>query len=478
MAPVIRSETHPNVPSYSDVNTDVLKLLSKPGKGYWILLAIAVSGVGLLAFSFFTQLYLGIGMTGLMNPISWGVYITTFVFWVGIAHSGTLISAILFLFRARWRQSIYRAAEAMTVFAVMTAGLFPIIHLGRPFIFYWLMPYPNQRMLWPNFKSPLVWDVFAISTYLIVSATFFVIGMIPDIAAARDSTTVPWRKKLYTVLSFGWKGSGRQWLHFNRAYLYLAALATPLVLSVHSVVSWDFAMSIVPGWHSTIFAPYFVAGAIFSGIAMVITLLVPIRKIFGLEAYFTPKHFDAMSKLILLTGMIVTYAYITEVFLVWYSHEPAHAEGQYIVAGLSGRYWWAAAIMLACNSVIPLLLWSKKVRTNIPALFTITIFINIGMWFERFVIIVTSLSHEYEPWQWNVYKPSWVEMGIMVGSFGWFFMWFLLFMRVLPAVSVAELKEVLPTPRRGLRGATGQGREYLERQEPNPDESGAGEEGR
>jgi molybdopterin-containing oxidoreductase family membrane subunit len=462
----LRSETHPDVQQYSEVNRDVLKLLGKPGRVYWILLAAAVAGVGLLAFSFFTQVYLGIGMTGLMNPISWGVYITTFVFWVGIAHSGTLISAILFLFRARWRQSIYRAAEAMTVFAVMTAGLFPIIHLGRPFIFYWLIPYPNQRMLWPNFKSPLVWDVFAISTYLIVSATFFVIGMIPDIAAARDSTTVPWRKKLYTVLSFGWKGSGRQWLHFNRAYLYLAALATPLVLSVHSVVSWDFAMSIVPGWHSTIFAPYFVAGAIFSGLAMVITLLIPIRKIFGLEAYFTDKHFDAMSKLILLTGLIVTYAYIAEIFLVWYSHDPAHAEGQYIIAGLSGNYWWAAAIMVACNSFIPQLLWSKKVRTSIPALFVITIFINIGMWFERFVIIVTSLAHEFEPWQWNVYEPSWVEMGIMVGSFGWFFMWFLLFMRLLPAVSVAELKEVLPAPRRWRRGRTGSDRELLARQEP------------
>ncbi|MGK7313108.1 MAG: NrfD/PsrC family molybdoenzyme membrane anchor subunit [Candidatus Longimicrobiales bacterium M2_2A_002] len=467
---VVRSETHPGVERYEDVNRDVLKLLSKPGKVYWLLLALAVAGVGLLAFSFFVQLYLGIGMTGLMNPISWGVYITTFVFWVGIAHSGTLISAILFLFRARWRQSIYRAAEAMTVFAVMTAGLFPIIHLGRPFIFYWLIPYPNQRMLWPNFRSPLVWDVFAISTYLIVSATFFVIGMIPDIAAARDSTTVPWRKKLYTVLSFGWKGSGRQWRHFNRAYLYLAALATPLVLSVHSVVSWDFAMSIVPGWHSTIFAPYFVAGAIFSGLAMVITLLVPIRKIFGLEAYFTSKHFDAMSKLILLTSLIVGYAYMAEVFLVWYSQEPPHMEGQYVIAGLSGNYWWATSIMLICNMVVPQLLWSKKVRTSIPALFVITIFINIGMWFERFVIIVTSLSHEFEPWQWNVYEPSWVEMGIMVGSFGWFFMWFLLFMRVLPAVSVAELKEVLPAPRKWRNGRTEKDMELLARQDPEVDE--------
>jgi Ni/Fe-hydrogenase subunit HybB-like protein len=457
MSTVIRSETHPGVDRYEDVNKDVLKLLGKPGRIYWLLLALAVAGVGLLAFSFFVQMYLGIGMSGLMNPISWGVYITTFVFWVGIAHSGTLISAILFLFRARWRQSIYRAAEAMTVFAVMTAGLFPIIHLGRPFIFYWLIPYPNQRLLWPNFKSPLVWDVFAISTYLIVSATFFVIGMIPDIAAARDSTPVRWRKKLYTVLSFGWKGSGRQWRHFNRAYLYLAALATPLVLSVHSVVSWDFAMSIVPGWHSTIFAPYFVAGAIFSGLAMVITLLVPIRKVFGLEDYFTNKHFDAMSKLILLTSLIVGYAYLAEVFLVWYSQEPPHAEGQYIISGLSGNYWWATSIMLICNMVVPQLLWSKKVRTSIPALFVITIFINIGMWFERFVIIVTSLAKEYEPWQWSVYKPSWVEMGIMVGSFGWFFMWFLIFMRLLPAVSVAELKEVLPAPRRWGRSRESSG---------------------
>lgn len=452
MAKVIRSETHPGIERYEDVNRDVLRILGRPGKAYYILLAISIAGVGLLAFSFFAQIYLGIGLTGLMNPVMWGVYITTFVFWVGIAHSGTLISAILFLFRARWRQSIYRAAEAMTVFAVMTAGLFPIIHLGRPFIFYWLMPYPNQRGLWPNFASPLVWDVFAISTYLIVSATFFVLGMIPDVAAARDSTTVPWRKKLYTVLSMGWRGSGRQWLHFNRAYLYLAALATPLVISVHSVVSWDFAMSIVPGWHSTIFAPYFVAGAIFSGLAMVITLLIPIRKIFGLEAYFTPRHFDAMSKLVLFTGLIVLYAYLTEIFLVWYTGKPYKQEGQYIIASLSGAYWWAGAIMVICNGLIPQLLWSKRIRANLPALFVITVFINIGMWFERFVIIITSLAREYEPWQWNVYKPGWVEMGIMVGSFAWFAMWFLLFIRVLPPVSVAELKEVLPAPRRWGRG--------------------------
>ena len=317
MATAIRSETHPEITSYEEVNRDVLKLLGRPGRAYFILLAAAIALVGLGGFAWFAQIYLGIGMSGLRNPVGWGSYITTFVFWVGIGHAGTLISAILLLFRAHWRQSIYRAAEAMTIFAVMTAGPFPIIHLGRPWLFYYLLPYPNQRQIWPNFRSPLVWDVFAVSTYFTVSATFFIIGMVPDIAAARDATTVPWRKRLYTIMALGWRGTDREWKNFTRAYLYLAALATPLVLSVHSVVSWDFAMSIVPGWHSTIFAPYFVAGAIFSGLAMVITILIPIRKIFGLEAYFTPKHFDAMAKLILTTGLVVTFAYLSEVFLTW-----------------------------------------------------------------------------------------------------------------------------------------------------------------
>jgi molybdopterin-containing oxidoreductase family membrane subunit len=287
---------------------------------------------------------------------------------------------------------------------------------------------------------------------------FFFVGMIPDVAAARDATTVPWRKKLYTILAFGWRGSNTEWKHFNRAYLYLAALATPLVLSVHSVVSWDFAVSIVPGWHTTIFAPYFVAGAIFSGLAMVMTIVIPIRKIFGLEAYFTPRHFDMMSKLVLLTGMVVFYAYLTEYFIAWYSIETPERYAFWNRA--FGEYWWATWIMLTCNGIIPQLLWSKKIRTNIAAIFTITIFINIGMWFERFVIIVTSLSREYEPWQWRPYMPSWVEMSILAGSFAWFFMWFLLFLRVLPGVSVAELKEVLPAPIRRLgRTQTGTARE-------------------
>jgi molybdopterin-containing oxidoreductase family membrane subunit len=440
------SLTHPDVESFGQVNRDILKILSRPGKGWWALFLVAVAGVGLFFTSWIYQIITGIGVSGLMSPVGWGVYITTFVFWVGIAHSGTLISAILFLFRAPWRQSIYRAAEAMTVFAVMTAGLFPLIHLGRIWHGYWLIPYPNSRFLWPNFRSPLLWDVFAVTTYFTVSAVFFYLGTIPDVAAARDQAR-GLRKKLYQIVAMGWRGTDREWHHFGKAYVFLAAFATPLVLSVHSVVSWDFAMSIVPGWHATIFAPYFVAGAIFSGVAMVITLTVPLRKIFGLEAYLTARHFDAMAKLILLTSLIVLYAYLSEFFMAWYSGE--EIERAMFWNRLFGPYWWATWTMLVCNGLIPIMLWFKRVRLSIPALFVISLFINIGMWFERFVIIVTSLSHEYEPFAWGLYRPSMVEMGIMVGSFGWFFFWFLIFTRILPPVAIAELKEVLPPPLSG-----------------------------
>ncbi len=441
---------NPDVKKYEDVNRDILKVLSRPGKGWWVLFSIAVAGVGLFLTSWFFQIYKGLGVTGLNAPVGWGVYITTFVFWVGIAHSGTLISAILFLFRAPWRQAIYRASEAMTVFAVMTAGLFPLIHVGRVWHAYWLVPYPNSRFLWPNFRSPLVWDVFAITTYFTVSAVFFYLGTIPDLAAARDHAR-GLRKKFYQVTSLGWRGTDREWHHFSKAYIYLAALATPLVLSVHSVVSWDFAMAIVPGWHTTIFAPYFVAGAIFSGVALVITLAVPMRKFFGLEDYLTVKHFEAMAKLILLTSAIVLYAYVIEFFMAWYSGEPAERGSFWNRA--FGHYWWATWIMLICNGFIPLILWFRRVRRSIAALFVISIFINIGMWFERFVIIVTSLSHEYEPWAWGLYRPSVVEMGILIGSFAWFGFWFLLFTRLLPPVAIAEMKEVVPPPLRRRREA-------------------------
>ena len=436
--------------TYARVNEDIIKMLDKPTVK-WLALFIPTLGfVGFGLFCFIHQVYTGLGVAGYRHPVFWGVYITDFVFWVGIAHSGTLISAILFLFRANFRMSIYRIAEGMTVFAVLTAGLFPIIHLGRPWNFYWLFPYPNQRELWVNFKSPLLWDVFAVSTYLTVSSLFFFVGMIPDIAAIRDRVKEVPRKIAYSVLSLGWKGSNWEWLHYTRAYLFFAAFATPLVLSVHSVVSWDFAMSNLPGWHTTIFAPYFVAGAIFSGLGMVITLTVPIRKIFHLEDYITLDNYDGMAKLIILTSLIVGYAYGVEFFMAWYSGSP-YEWGQfyYRATGQYAIFYW---IMVVCNVIIPIPLWFKAVRRNIKVLFIISIFINIGMWFERFNIIVISLSEGFDPAAWGIYMPSWVEIGITVGSFAWFFMFFLIFIKTLPAVSIAEMKEILPVPNKGIKG--------------------------
>ncbi|MGI9554017.1 MAG: NrfD/PsrC family molybdoenzyme membrane anchor subunit [Thermodesulfobacteriota bacterium] len=433
--------------TYSRVTNDVVRMLDKPSVKWWALFLISVSFVGIGLMCFIYQIYTGLGVAGYQHPVFWGTYITDFVFWVGIAHSGTLISAILYLFRAKFRMSIYRIAEAMTVFAVLTAGLFPMIHLGRVWNFYWLFPYPNQRELWINFKSPLIWDVFAVSTYLTVSSLFFLIGMIPDIAAIRDKVKETPRKIIYTILSFGWKGSNWEWLHYGRAYLYFAALATPLVLSVHSVVSWDFAMGNVPGWHTTIFAPYFVAGAIFSGLGMVITLTIPIRKIFHLEDYITLDNYDGMAKLILLTSGIVGYAYGVEFFMAWYSGSAAEFQQfMYRAVGEYALFYW---IMVICNVVIPIPLWFKSVRRNLKLLFIISIFINIGMWFERFNIIVISLSRDFDPAAWGIYRISWVEIGITIGSFAWFFMFFLIFIKTLPAVSISEIKEILPVPKKG-----------------------------
>lgn len=441
------SQNEYNSLTYARVTNDVVRMLDKPTFKWWALFlpTLGIVGIGMMCFIY--QAYTGLGVAGYRHPVFWGVYITDFVFWVGIAHSGTLISAILYLFRANFRMSIYRIAEAMTVFAVLTAGLFPIIHLGRAWNFYWLFPYPNQRELWINFKSPLVWDVFAVSTYLTVSSVFFLIGMIPDIAAIRDKVKETPRKIIYTILSLGWKGSHWEWLHYTRAYLFFAALATPLVLSVHSVVSWDFAMGNVPGWHTTIFAPYFVAGAIFSGLAMVITLTIPIRKIFHLEDYITLDNYDGMAKLIIFTSGIVGYAYATEFFMAWYTGSP-YEWGQFVyrATGEYALFYW---IMVVCNVIIPISLWFKSVRRNIKALFIISIFINIGMWFERFNIIVISLSRDYEPGAWGIYQISWVEAGITAGSFAWFFMFFLIFIKTLPAVSIAEIKEILPVPKKG-----------------------------
>ncbi|MGH7752568.1 MAG: NrfD/PsrC family molybdoenzyme membrane anchor subunit [Gemmatimonadales bacterium] len=435
--------------TYDYVTRAIAATLGNPGKLYYLSLAFCVAGVGAGLFALLWMIRYGFGSLGLTHPVMWGVLITNFVFWVGIAHSGTLISAILYLFRSGWRTAVYRAAEAMTVFAVMTAGLFPLIHIGRQWYFFYLIPYPNERGLWPNFKSPLVWDEFAIGTYFTVSTCFLIMGLIPDIAAARDLAS-GWRKKLYTLTSLGWQGTHEQWRHFTRAYLYLAALATPLVLSVHSVVSWDFAMAIVPGWHTTIFAPYFVAGAIYSGVAMVISIVVPLRKFFRMEDIITVHHFENLAKLCLLTGSIVGYAYAVEYFIAWYSGNAF--ERAAFVNRAFGDYWWASWTMIICNAFLPQLLWFKKIRTNITALFVLSIFVNIGMWFERFVIIVVSLSHEYEPYAWGHYTPQWPEWMLLFASFCWFFMWFLLFARNFPTVSITEVKEVLPPPRRGKGG--------------------------
>ncbi|NIQ37549.1 MAG: hydrogenase [Proteobacteria bacterium] len=432
--------------SYSNVDQQVLRTLSPPGRSYFFLVGIAFTGILLGASCWAYQILTGLGAAGVMHPVNWGTYLVNFVFWVGIAHSGTLISAILFLFRANWRTAIARSAEAMTVFAIAVAGLFPFIHLGRVWIFYWLLPYPNQRNLWPNFQSPLIFDMIAISTYLIVSFLFWYTGLIPDLAIIRDRAH-GLRRKIYGLLSLGWLGSHNQWRHYGSAYLFFAAFATPLVISVHSVVSWDFALAIVPGWHSTIFAPYFVAGAIHSGLAMVLTLLIPLRRIFRFENLITMSILENIAKTIVFTGLIVGYAYGVEYFTAWYSGNMV--ERDTFIWRAIGEYAPQFWIMVLFNSVLPLAFFFKKVRTNLISLFGIAILVNIGMWFERYVIIVGSVAHEYDPYSWGLYSPSWLEFGILLGSFGLFFFLFLLFVKFLPSISMTEVKEHLAPPVRG-----------------------------
>jgi Ni/Fe-hydrogenase subunit HybB-like protein len=434
--------------NYSQVDQDVLRAMQAPG---WRYYAILIADLVVLAWGIFAWRYTvqhGLGVWGITHPVMWAMDITNFVFWVGIAHSGTLISAILYLFRVRWRAGIYRTAEAVTVFALFTAGLFPIIHLGRPWFFYWLFPYPQVGGLWINFRSPLVWDVFAVSTYMIISVLFFFTGLVPDMAVVRNRTS-GWRHKIYAFMAQGWQGTDRQWRHYKAAYLFLAALATPLVISVHSVVSWDFAQTIVPGWHSTIFAPYFVAGAIHSGLAMVIMLLIPVRRVFLLDAYVTQSHLENLAKLIILTGLIVGYAYVVETYIAWYSNNIP--EWQHFTFQITGEYAIPFWIMILFNSLVPLLFFIKPIRTSTPWLFGIAVLINIGMWMERFVIIVTSLAHEYDPYSWGLFFPTWVDISITAGSFAWFFLWFLLFAKVLPVVSIVEVKEELPPPMMGQK---------------------------
>ncbi len=437
----------PNRPdSYAKANRDIIRVLLQPNVG-WLALFLTVTAAMIYGgWCWWQQLKWGMGVANITHPTMWGIYIVTFVFWVGIGHAGTLISAVLFLVRSRWRTGVYRASEAMTVFAVMTALLFPVLHLGRGWQVYWFFPYPNQRYLWMNFKSPLMWDVFAISTYFTVSTVFFFVGLAPDLAIVRDHSTGLVRK-VYNVLSFGWAGTSRQWHHYMAGYGFFAALAAPLVLSVHSVVSWDFAMSSVAGWHSTIFPPYFVAGAIFSGCGMVITLLLPMTYAFKWFDYVNMWHFENLAKMCLLTSGILTYAYGMEYFIGWYSQNPY--EWAIFSWRATGEYAWAFWTMVFCNCVAPLVWYKKSWRTNPVILFVVSIFINIGMWFERFNIVVSSLAHNFDPATWWYYMPSPIEWGVMIGSFGWFGFWFLLFLQTLPAIAIAEIKEMIAPPVKG-----------------------------
>ncbi|MDX9752748.1 MAG: NrfD/PsrC family molybdoenzyme membrane anchor subunit [bacterium] len=411
-------------------------------KAWYIAFAASVSLTGVLFAMIAYLIFTGIGVWGLNNPVSWGWAIVNFVFWVGIGHAGTLISAILFLFRQKWRTSINRFAEAMTIFAVMCAGIFPAIHIGRAWLAYWLFPYPNQMAMWPNFRSPLLWDVFAVSTYATVSLMFWYVGMIPDLATLRDRAKSKLAFYLYGIFSLGWRGSHRHWHRHEYAYLILAGLATPLVVSVHSVVSFDFAVSQLPGWHTTIFPPYFVAGAIFSGFGMVLTLIIPCRQWFGLKEIITLKHLENMCKVVLVTGSIVGYAYSMEFFIAWYSGNPYEAFA--FINRAFGPYAWAYWTMISCNVLIPQFFWFKKIRTSPWIIFVLSIFVNIGMWFERFVIVVTSLHRDFLPSSWGYYSPTLIDILTFVGSFGLFFTLFLLFVRFLPMVAMAEVKTIMP----------------------------------
>ncbi len=384
----------------------------------------------------------GVGVWGMSNRVFWGFDITNFVFWIGIGHAGTLISAVLFLTRQNWRTSINRAAEAMTIFAVMCAGIFPAFHVGRVWFAWFLAPVPNANGIWQNFKSPLLWDVFAVSTYFTVSLIFWFLGMVPDLATIRDRAKPGLRKTLYGIFALGWRGGNRQWSHYEMAYLLLAALSTPLVLSVHSVVSFDFATSVVPGWHTTIFPPYFVAGAIFGGFAMVLTIMVPARFIYGLQDLITMKHIDNMAKIILLTGTIVGYAYLMELFVAFYSG--AIYEMDAFKYRIAGPYWWAYAAMMSLNVLSPQVFWFKRCRENLWVIMVVAMCVNVGMWFERFVIIVTTLARMWLPGDWKTYSPSGVELMTFVGTIGMFLALFLLFLKFLPCINIAEVKWTLP----------------------------------
>ena len=430
-----------------DVSNDICRRVEeKPSLSWYAAMAVSLIALAIGGYAVFRTLWDGIGMWGLNKTVGWAWDITNFVWWVGIGHAGTLISAILLLFRQRWRMSINRAAEAMTIFAVICAAQFPLMHMGRLWLgAFWALPLPNTYgSLWVNFASPLLWDVFAISTYFSVSLVFWYIGLIPDFATIRDRATVAGRKVsafIYGILSFGWDGAAKTWSRYETVALVLAGLATPLVLSVHTIVSMDFATSVIPGWHTTIFPPYFVAGAIFSGFAMVLTLLIITRKVYKLEDYITIQHLEMMNIVIIVTGSIVGIAYVTELFMAWYSG--VEYEQYAFYNRVVGPYWWAYLSMMACNVISPQLFWFKKIRTNITATFIISIIVNIGMWFERFVIIVTSLHRDYLPSSWAMFYPTFYDVGIYLFTFGLFFTAYLLFSKFFPVINMAEVKSII-----------------------------------
>ncbi|MBK8501772.1 MAG: polysulfide reductase NrfD [Saprospiraceae bacterium] len=428
--------------NYHQITEDICAPSERTPSLAWVVaFIVAVSFLSFGVFCILWTIWFGIGTWNLNRTVGWGWDITNFVWWIGIGHAGTLISAILLLFRQKWRTGVNRAAEAMTIFAVLCAALFPGIHVGRIWVVFYFFPYPNSRgPLWVNFNSPLLWDLFAISTYFTVSLLFWYTGLVPDFATLRDRAS-GLRKKLYNFLSFGWTGAAKHWLRFESLSLVLAGLATPLVLSVHTIVSFDFATSVIPGWHTTIFPPYFVAGAIFSGFAMVLTLMVITRKVLKLEDYITVEHIDSMNKVILLTGTIVGVAYLTELFIAWYS---GYIYEQFAFMNrVQGIYWWAYVAMMSCNVLSPQIFWSSKMRRNVTVTFMMSIFVNIGMWFERFVIIPTTLARDYLPSSWSYYSPTWVEIGIFLGTLGIFFTMYLAFTRVAPVVAIAEVKAIL-----------------------------------
>lgn len=426
-------------PTYASVTESVSRIVEDRPTKFWFGLLAVTSSLMLMLFVMLGYLVVtGIGVWGNNIPIAWAWDITNFVWWIGIGHAGTLISAILFLLRQRWRTAINRAAEAMTLFAVACAAIYPVFHTGRPWrAVYWLLPYPNTMQMWLNFRSPLEWDVFAVSTYGTVSLLFWYVGLLPDLATIRDRAT-GLRRLAYGFFSLGWRGSANHWKHYELAYMVLAGLSTPLVLSVHSIVSFDFATSILPGWHTTIFPPYFVAGAVFSGFGMVLTLLIITRKALGLEHLITLKHIDYMCKVMLATSMIVGYSYATEYFIAWFSAVDGERFAFY--NRITGPYAWAAWSMIICNVVAPIPLWWKSVRMNITAVFIITIFVNIGMWFERFVIIAISLHRDFLPSSWEYFHPTYVDICTFLGTIGLFLTLYLMFIKFVPMIAIAEVK--------------------------------------